>query len=356
MLAATLHTMAKLRVGISGIGFMGWIHYLAWKNVPGAEVVAFHSGDAAKRAGDWTSIRGNFGPPGAHVDVSTLRACASLEELLSDEGIDLIDLCSPPHAHAAAIEQSIAAGKHILCEKPLALHAEEAQRLAALASSAGLRLMVAHVLPFLPEFAFLVEAHRDGRFGRLLTGRFRRVIGPPDWIPDFYDANRIGGPLIDLHVHDAHLMRLLFGMPSAVTARATQRDGVPKFIEALLDFPDGRFAAATCGVTDSPARPFGHGYEVQFEQATLQFEFVALSDGAESFPLKVMHADGRIERPALGSGDMVDAFTTELSLAAAIAGGPPQESILDGALAADAISICQAIERATQSQRTERLP
>ncbi len=336
-----------LRVGISGIGFMGWIHYLAWKNVPHARVVAFHSGDAAKRAGDWTSIRGNFGPPGEKIDVSGLRAHDSLASLLADAEVDLVDICSPPHAHAAAIDAALAAGKHVLCEKPLALDATEAQRLTRAATAAGRRLMVAHVLPFLPEFAFLLDAHRDGRFGALITGRFRRVIGPPDWIPDFYDPARIGGPLVDLHVHDAHLIRLLFGPPSAVTARAIRRDGQPKFIEALFDFPDGRFAAATCGVTDSPGRPFCHGFEVQFELATIQFDFVALSDGTESLPLKVLHADGRVERPATGSGDMVDAFTAELSLAADMALGRSRSTILDGALAADALTICQAIASAS---------
>ncbi|MFN0126643.1 MAG: Gfo/Idh/MocA family protein [Verrucomicrobiales bacterium] len=344
-----------LRVGLTGIGFMGWIHYLAWKNVPGAQVVAFHSSDAGKRAGDWSSIRGNFGPPGEKIDVSGMRRHATLDALLADAEIDLVDICSPPHAHAAAIDACLVAGKHVLCEKPLALDDAEAQRLARAAAAAGRRLMVAHVLPFLPEFALLLDAHRDGRYGALVTGRFRRVIGPPDWIPDFYDPARIGGPLIDLHVHDAHLMRLLFGMPRAVTARATQRDGQPKFIEALIDFPDGRFAAATCGVTDAPGRPFCHGYEVQFERATLQFDFVALQDGTESLPLKILHADGRIERPAVGSGDMVDAFTAELSLAAAIATGRQAESILDGGLAADALTICQAIARATASGRTEAI-
>jgi len=336
-----------IRVGISGIGFMGWIHYLAWKNVPQAEVVAFHSGDEKKRRGDWTSIRGNFGPPGAMVDVSALRVHATMDALLADPAVDLIDICSPPHAHASAIEAALSAGKHVLCEKPLALGAAEAHRLTGQAAAANRHLLVAHVLPFLPEFAFLLDAHRDGRYGRLVTGRFRRVIGPPDWIPDFYDPARVGGPLIDLHVHDAHLMRLLFGMPSTVTARATRRDGEPKFVEALLDFPDGRFAAATCGVTDSPARPFCHGYEVQFERATLQFDFAAFTDAAESLPLKVLHADGRIERPVLGSGDMVDAFTAELGMAAALAAGNSGESVLDGTLAADALTICEAIGQAT---------
>ena len=344
-----------VKVGISGIGFMGWIHYLAWKKVPGAQVVAIHSGDAKKRSGDWTAIRGNFGPPGEHVDISTLRVYKTLEQMLGDNELDLIDVCSPPHVHTEAIEASLAARKHVLCEKPLALDADEAQRLVQKAIESERRLMVAQVLPFMPEFAYLLDAHRQNRFGNLITGRFRRVIGPPDWIPDFYDPTRIGGPLIDLHVHDAHLMRLLFGKPSSVVARARLNDCVPQFVEALIDFPDGRFAAASCGVTDSPGRPFCHGFEVQFEHATLQFEFVALSEGTESLPLKVLHKDGRIEQPSLSSRDPIDAFTAELTAAAKMASGQGDEPILDASLAADALEICQAIERASLSGNRESL-
>jgi predicted dehydrogenase len=344
-----------IRVGISGLGFMGWIHYLAWKNVPDAQVVAFYTRDEKKRMGDWTSIQGNFGPPGEQIDVSNLRVYHSMDQMLADEAIDLIDICSPPHAHSKGIEEALAAGKHVLCEKPLALDADEAQRLVREAASKHQRLMVAHVLPFMPEFEFLLKAHRQERYGKLITGRFRRVIGPPDWIPDFYDPTRIGGPLIDLHVHDAHLMRLLFGMPSSVTARATLRDGVPKFVEAFIDFPDGRFAAATCGVTNTPARPFCHGFEVQFERATLQFEAVALTGGGEAMPLKVLHADGSIEYPALSTGDSIDAFTKELIAATEMMAGKSDDQTLDGSLAADAIEICQAIERAALSGRSECL-
>jgi hypothetical protein len=78
-----------------------------------------------------------------------------------------------------------------------------------------------------------------------------------------------------------------------------------------------------------------------------------LKDGVESLPFKILHTDGRIEYPALGSGDMVDAFTKELTLAAHIASGHPGERLLHGSLAADALTICQAIARATLSRQTE---
>lgn len=342
-----------MRVGLVGIGFMGWIHYLGWQKTVEAKVAAIASRDPKKRAGDWRGIKGNFGPPGEEIDLTGIATYTTLEEMLADPTIDLIDICLPPHAHPEAIEKSLKAGKHVLCEKPLALHAEEARRLVNIARSEDRHLMVAQVLPFMPEFAYLVAAHRAERFGRLITGRFRRVIGPPDWIPDFYDLDSVGGPLVDLHVHDAHLMRLLFGMPTSVTTRARMRDGVPQFVESVFDFADGRFAAATCGVTDTPGRPFCHGYEVQFEQATLQFEFVALQDGVEAMPLKVLHADGRIERPSLGSGDPIEAFAHELRAAAVMAGGGTPEPILDGELAAEALAICQAQHRGAISRQTE---
>ena len=53
---------------------------------------------------------------------------------------------------------------------------------------------------------------------RLLGGHFLRVISDPLWLKDFYDPHRVGGPLVDLHVHDAHFIRLLFGMPQRLPA------------------------------------------------------------------------------------------------------------------------------------------
>jgi len=85
-----------MRVGIAGIGFMGWIHWLAWAKVEGMEIAAICSRDPVKRAGDWTSIQGNFGPPGEQVDLSQVACFETLAEMLRDDSIDLIDICLPP--------------------------------------------------------------------------------------------------------------------------------------------------------------------------------------------------------------------------------------------------------------------
>jgi predicted dehydrogenase len=330
-----------MRAGVVGVGFMSWIHYLAYQRSELAEMAAFSSRDPKKRSGDWREIKGNFGPPGEQIDVSAISVYSSLEEMLADDSIDLIDICLPPNLHPAAIEQCLAAGKHVLCEKPLALDAATAAELAAAARPG--QLMVAHILPLMPEFKLLVDAKNDGRWGRPIAGRFKRTIGPPDWIPDFYDRTRVGGPLVDLHVHDAHLIRLLFGMPTKAHTVSREKKGVPMFYETVFEF-DQPGAAVSCGggVIDSPARPFTHGYEVSFERATVQFEFAAYADGSTMLvPVTVMNVDGSLEKPDLGDGDPVSAFVSEIDAAARCVDQGEISPILDAATAADALKICE---------------
>ena len=331
-----------MRVGIAGIGFMGWIHYLAYQKTDKANLAAFCTRNPARRAGDWTGIQGNFGPPGEQIDVSDMSTYETLDEMLADDSIDLVDICLPVHVHVDAVRRCLEAGKHVLCEKPLALRAGEAADLVALAQDKGKHLLVAHVLAFFPEFKLLVEAQRSERFGKCLGGRFKRVIGPVDWNPEFYDPDKVGGPLIDLHVHDSHLIRLLFGMPSEVISRGRMRGETPSHFESLMTFGDPDVVVSVGGGTlDQHGRPFAHGYEVIFERATIQFEFAAYDDQPELMPLKILHEDGSIERPDLGSGDPVDAFIEELELVASIVNGGQEQGALAGELAADALKICE---------------
>ena len=330
-----------MRAGIVGVGFMSWIHYLAYQRSSQAELAGFCSRSESKRAGDWTDIKGNFGPPGEQIDVSNLNVCATLDELLRDDSIDLIDICLPPSLHPEAIEQCLAAGKKVLCEKPLALDAQTSQRLADLGSDG--KLMVAHILPFMPEFKVLVDAAEDGRWGSPVAGRFKRTISPPDWIPDFYDRTSVGGPLVDLHVHDAHLIRLLFGMPTAAHTMSRKKDGAVMFYESVFEFGGADVAvSAGGGVIDSPARGFTHGYEVSFERATIQFEFAAYADGSTNLiPVTIMNEDGSVERPELGDGDPVSAFVAEIDAAARCVVQGQVSGVLDAQNAADALRICE---------------
>lgn len=339
-----------LRVGLVGIGFMGWMHYLAYQRSKRATLVAFTSRDAAKRAGDWNGIQGNFGPPGEQIDVSSLRTYESLEEMLNDDQIDMVDICLPPHLHVSAACAALRAGKHVLCEKPLALNTSDCDRILEEAILAERTVLVAQVLPYMGQYQFVYETLQGTEFGQALGGHFKRTISPPDWIPDFYQADRVGGPLIDLLVHDSHFVRLCYGMPKAVMCIAEMKDDGVKFCHTLMRFDDERVIVATSGgVSNQTARPFTHGLELQFEKATMQFELAVLKDGVEIMPLKILTADGQIIRPVLAVADDIEAFANEIDDAAESIRLTANAPRLDGRLARDAIYICECLERSAKS-------
>ncbi len=345
-----------INVGISGIGFMGWIHYLAYQKTPGAQITAICTRNEVKRSGDWTSIQGNFGPPGEQVDVSNWSCYSDIDDLLDDEAIDLIDICLPPDLHADIAKRALQAGKHVLIEKPMALTAQDCEEIVAVAKENRRQALVAHVLPFFPEYTYLRNAVSSGEYGKLLGGHFNRVISDPLWLgKDFWDESKVGGPLIDLHVHDAHLIRYLFGMPTSVNTRGRFRGDSVEYCSTIFDFEDSDLVVtASSGVMNQQGRPFMHNFEAHFEKATMQFSFATLADDPEASPFKVFDEEGNVLRPDLGSGDPVDSFVMEIQEAvSAIESGQPS-SLLGGELARDAITLChkQAESARTQKQIT----
>ena len=77
-----------LKVGIVGIGFMGMIHYLAYQRIPGVKVVALCETTMKERLnGDWTGIKGNFGPAGQQMDLTGIATYDNLDAFLADENI-----------------------------------------------------------------------------------------------------------------------------------------------------------------------------------------------------------------------------------------------------------------------------
>ena len=331
-------------IGIVGVGFMGMIHYLAARKLDGARAVALCSRDPKKRAGDWTDIRGNFGPPGEPMDLAGVATYAGFEELLADPNVDLVDLCVPNDRHADLAARALAAGKHVLVEKPIALTLGDADAMLAAARSSGKLLMVAHVLPFFPEFAYAREAVASGRYGALKAAHLSRVIARPDWSAGIADADRSGGPAIDLHIHDAHYVGLLCGAPKAVQSRGVEEGGAVVYLmtQYLFDGP-GPVVSAVSGALSQPGRPFAHGFELYLERATLTF--------SQADPLSVALADGSVERPALGSGDPIDSFARELAVAVEAAATGRPAAALDAALARQALATCLAEVEGVKSGR-----
>ncbi len=333
-----------IRIGIVGIGFMGMIHYLAAAKLRSARVTAICTRNPRKREGDWRSIRGNFGPAGTRMDLGDVKRYAHFDEICADPSLDLIDICTPTYLHADMAQAALRAGKHVLVEKAIALTRKDADAMLQTAAKAGKLLMVAHVLPFVPEFAFALKMIRSGVYGRVIAAHFKRITAPPDWSTEIANASKTGGPAIDLHVHDTHFIRLIAGTPRKVFSTGLAPDGriVTYLTTQYLYGPAFRGPIANpltlsccCGAVAKRGREFVHGYEIYLEKATLLYE-----SGTQ--PLTVLTDDGKAKQPKLeGSTDVTTAFTNELRAAIEGIKRGREPEFLSAQLARDALVLCQ---------------
>lgn len=325
-----------VRIGIAGVGFMGMIHYLASQKLDGGQVAAICSRDPKKLQGDWRGIQGNFGPPGEVMDLGDIKRYENYDEMLADPDLDLIDICNPTNIHPEFVIKALKAGKHVLVEKAIALTTHDADEMVKTANDNGKLLMVAHVLPFVPEFAYAASAIRTGTYGKLLGGHFRRIISKPNWSDDIGDADKTGGPAVDLHIHDTHFIGLVAGVPKSVFASGVVngKGAVDYLTTNYLYGENGPAISCSSGALAQNGRPFVHGFEIYLENATLIFE-------AGATPLTVLTADGKSEQPKMEGGeDPVIAFTAEIQTAVNGVQSNSLPDLLSGQLARDALVMC----------------
>lgn len=196
---------------------------------------------ASRRLADAERVAGDLAIP---------RAYGSYAALLADDDIDAVYIPLPNHLHAAWVHKSAAAGKHVLCEKPLALTAAEARAMVAACEQAGVLLMEAFMYRLHPLWVRAVELVRDGAIGE--------PVAVHTWFSYFNDdpaniRNQVaagGGALYDIGCYAVNLARLLFDdEPDRVAAHIDRdgADGVDVLTSGLLGFPGGRHATFTVG-------------------------------------------------------------------------------------------------------------
>lgn len=221
-----------LRIGMLGFGSMGKTHAYAVANLP------FFYGAlpfTAEIAGVCTSS-----PAHTAEKIAPYRLRAIDEDtLINDPAIDIIDICTPNRFHYAAVKKALAAGKHVLCEKPLGISAAESDELAALAAASGKVCRVVFNNRFLPAIIRAKQLIDEGRLGRLLTveAAYRHNSCCDPEKPAGWKQNADicgGGVLFDLGSHVIDLVSHLCGPITAVTGMAqigfpnrTGSDGSP---------------------------------------------------------------------------------------------------------------------------------
>jgi predicted dehydrogenase len=200
--------MSGLRVGVVGMG-IGQLHLLSWLGVEGADAVAFAEPDDARRskgAADWG-----------------IEAVSSLDELLA-LGVDIVDLCTPPHLHEQQVIRCLEAGAHVICEKPLVDSVAACERLQAAADGAPGRFMPIFQYRFGPgahQARALVEAGLTGPL-YLATAEttWRRGAGyyaEAPWRGTW--AGERGGCVLSHAIHNHDLLQWIGGSFTSVHAR-----------------------------------------------------------------------------------------------------------------------------------------
>jgi predicted dehydrogenase len=255
-------------------------------------------------------------------------------------GVDAVDICLPTPLHRPVAERALAAGRHVLLEKPVALTLEDADAIRAVAEASGRVLMVGHVLRFLPEVVELRRVLATGELGGPLAATALRLSTPPDWNEWMLDPDRSGGTLVDLMVHDFDLAAALLGPAQRVHARAAAGG---RHVTALVEHEDGE--AAIEGSHAMPSSfPFTAGLRVLCRRGVLEHKFEAHADdeggnigGGVTSVLRIHPAGGEV-REFVGVGDPWGA-QIERFLACVEAGVEPEDGTLAQARAALAVAL-----------------
>jgi predicted dehydrogenase len=248
-----------MRVGIVGAGFMGSTHAAGW-----AETEATIAGFVTKS------------PPAAQAlaDQYQARLYPDFETMLAE--VDVVDICTPTHLHHEMVLKAAAAGKSIICETPLARTVAQGQEMIAACRSAGVKLLVAHVVRFFPEYAQAKAAVANGDIGqpavvRLTRGTFRPKKAADNWFVDF---DKSGGMMFDLMVHDFDVARWIAGEVASVFAKnitSTRPDAPVDYGLAILKHRGGVISHVE-GSWAYPPPLFRTRFEIAGSDGWLEFD------------------------------------------------------------------------------------
>ncbi len=265
--------MAKFAV--FGLGFMGRTHLATLAGRQDVEVAAVCDTDPDRLSGPLGPGGGNLDTGAKTWDDSGVRRSSAPEEILADKQIDAVVVAVPSYLHADMTMAALRAGKHVFCEKPMALTVEDCDRMIAAAREAERVLMIGHCIRFWGEYAVAAELVRSGRYGRLRSLVMSRRSGMPTfgargW---FSDHAKSGGALLDLHVHDVDYLLFLLGRPQAVQAKGhVGESGGIDHVLAWYDYGrDGPIVETEGSWIGGRAAPFVMSFRMYLERATLDY-------------------------------------------------------------------------------------
>ena len=201
-----------------------------------------------------------------------LRTYTDIDEMLANEEIDIIDICLPTYMHAEMAVKMLRLGYAVHSEKPMARTYDECLTMIKASKDSGNELMIGQCLRFSAEYLFLKDIVESRKFGKPLSGVFRRMSSPPVWAwKNWYmNHSKSGGCLTDMHIHDVDMIRFLFGEPRVVSCVTGSIYSEDDMVHSSFRY-DG-IAVTAIGDWSLHGVEFTHDYRVGFEKATIILE------------------------------------------------------------------------------------
>jgi predicted dehydrogenase/aryl-alcohol dehydrogenase-like predicted oxidoreductase len=273
---------------------------------PGSIAKSFAGGLAQSRTGILAAIGArNPGKPGLAETFAGARIVDGYDALLADPDVDAIYISTPHPSHAEWAIKAAEAGKHVLCEKPLALTAFEADSMIHEARKAGTFLGEAFMYRLHPQTLKLVELIKSGVIGEVRMIKSSFGFAMPGFMPEhrLYANDMAGGGILDVGGYPVSMARLIagaavgkpFAEPEKVVGVAhLGQSGVDEWASALLQFPGGIVADVSCSISlnqDNMLRILGTNGRIEVPD----FWFAGGNRDVGPGKIDVIHGDGKRE-------------------------------------------------------------
>ena len=326
--------MEILRVAMIGFGGIGAVHKVAYDDLARAgspiKLVAVCDKNPDCLKG---SIKTNLGSVdlGSFDGVEFFTDC---DELLKNVEFDVADICLPTFLHKDYTVKLLRAGKHVLCEKPMALSFSDCLEMADCAMECGRELAIGQCLRFDAAYLYLKDMIESGELGKLRRITMGALSYMPMWGGWFTDAKKSGGCIFDFHIHDVDILRFLLGEPISVssTALSLEGDSAPRYVNTRF-FYDGVIAEAEASFDESNTAPYARWYRARFDKASIIYKgeaVVVYPDDGEPYVAKV---------------GAVDRTVGEISYLADVILNGKENTVNSGEIASGSIKLCELIAK-----------
>lgn len=220
-----------MKIAVLGTGSMGSTYISNISAMPNAELVGVFD-VTEERAAQGAALGNTVG-------------FTNFDEMIEKANPDLVCVCLPTFLHKEYVLKVAKAGKHVVCEKPMALSIEDTEVMEQACLEAGVRLFVGHVLRFFPNYADLKSKVDSGLIGKVKVAHAKRYSAFPQGVEDWFkDRSKSGGVIMDLLIHDLDFLRWTMGEIDSVFTQFKEVEG-KQIANVTLKFEDGAIAKAS---------------------------------------------------------------------------------------------------------------